>query len=89
MWGQSPHLKKVGWDKAPPLLGCFCAYIVVVEAILPTQKPRFPPVVHLDCWVVLGDYLILQYLVLWFFTIFGVIFDVKTTKIETELSPIG
>ena len=40
----------------------------------------------LDCWVVLRDYLVLIYLVLWFFTLFGVIFDVKTAKIETELS---
>ena len=39
------------------------------------------------CWVVLRDYLILIYLVLWFFYPFWVIFDAKTAKIETELSP--
>ena len=61
---------------------------VVVKAILPTQNPRFPLVVALDCWMVLRDYLVLIYLVLWFFIFFGVIFDVKTAKIETELSPI-
>ena len=37
---------------------------MVVEAFQPlrfscTQNPRFPPVVPLDCWVVLRDYLIL------------------------------
>ena len=57
------------------------------DLILPTQNPRIPPVVPLDFWVVLRDYLVLIYLVLWFFTLFWVIFYVKTAKIETELSP--
>ena len=35
----------------------------------------------------LRDYFILIYLVLWFFPLLWVIFDVKTVKIETELSP--
>ena len=64
---------------------------MVVKVILPTQNSRFPPVavVPLDCWVILRDYLVLIYLVLCFFTLFWVIFDVKpAAKIETELSPI-
>ena len=62
--------------------------MISVTLILPTQNPWFPPVVPLDCWVVLRDYLISIYLVLQFFTLFWVIFDVKTAKIEMELSPI-
>ena len=38
--------------------------------------------------MVLIDYLILIYLVLWFFTLLRAIFDAKTAKIETELSAI-
>ena len=82
MWGQSPHLKG-GAGAKPPSFGCSCAYIggrrgISVAIILPTQN---------HCWVVLRDYLILIYLVLWFFALFWVIFDAKTAKIETELSP--
>ena len=44
--------------------------VISVTLILPTQNPRFPPVVLLDCWVVLREYLVLIYLVLWFFTLF-------------------
>ena len=61
--------------------------MISVTLILPTQNPRFPLVVPLDCSVVLRYYLVLIYLVLWFFTLFWVIFVVKTAKIETELSP--
>ena len=77
----------------PSSLGCFRAYIsgcqgISAPFILNTQIPQFSPVVPLDCWVVLRGYLALIYLVLWFFTPFWVIFDVKTAKIKTELSPI-
>ena len=77
-----PPPKRGLWGKAPSL-GCFCAYIggcrgISASFIFPTQN---------HCWVVLGDYLILIYLVLRFFTLFWVIFDVRTAKIETELSP--
>ena len=89
-----PPPKRGGWGAKPPSLGCFCAYIggrqgISAPFILPTQNLQFPAVVPLDCWVALRDYLVLLYLVPWFFTLFGVIFDVKTAKIEIELSPIS
>ena len=79
----APHPKPPHSHRVP--LGCL---VISVTLILPTQNPLCLPVVPLDCWVVLRDYLVLIYLVLWFFTLFWVNFDVKTAKIETELSPI-
>ena len=63
------------WGAKPSSLGCFRAYIsgrrgISALFILNTQNPQFPPVVPLDCQVVLRDYLVLMYLVLWFFTPF-------------------
>ena len=93
--GEKPPPKRGAGGKASKFRLFFCAYIggcrgISAPFILPTQNPWFPlwspPVVPLDCWVVLRDYLVLIYLVLWFFTLFWVIFYVKTTKIEMELS---
>ena len=65
----SRYLKE-GWGKA--LFRLLFAYIggrraISTRFILPTQNPRFLPVVPLDCWLVLRDYLVLIYLMLWFF----------------------
>ena len=81
--GDEAPKQNVGAGGKAPSLGCFCAYIggcrgISAPFILPTQN---------HCLVVLRDYLILIYLVLWFFTPFWVIFDVKTAEIGMELSP--
>ena len=54
---------------------------------LPHPKPPLSQQVPLRLFVVLRDYLVLIYLVLWFFTLFWVIFEVKIAEVDAELSP--
>ena len=54
---------------------------------LPHPKPPLSQQVPLRLLVVLRDYLVLICLVLWFFTLFGVIFEVKIAEVDAELSP--
>ena len=54
---------------------------------LPHPKPPLSQKVPLRLLVVLRDYLVLIYLVLWIFTLFWVIFEVKTAEVDAELSP--
>ena len=54
---------------------------------LPHPKPPLSQQVPLRLLVVLRDYLLLIYLVLWFFTLFWVIFEVKIAEVDAELSP--
>ena len=54
-----------------------------------SPRPKTPVSrVPLDYWGVLRDYLVLICLVLWCFTIFRVIFDEKSEKVDVALSPI-
>ena len=55
---------------------------------LPHPKPPLSQQVPLRLLVVLRDYLVLIYLVLWFFLpFFLVIFEVKIAEVDAELAP--